>query len=479
MSRARITPEQKVLSYIIDRRLVTPGQKVLVAVSGGPDSVCLLHILSALRHELDIELHIAHLDHQLRGKESAADAAYVATLARKLGIPAAIESRNVKAYRKEHRLSLEEAAREVRYAFLAETACKAGAARVAVGHTASDNVETILMHLVRGSGTRGLQGLQPLHSWKSGATSLTIIRPLLETTREETAAYCRRHRLNPCTDSTNLSPELFRNRVRHELLPLLNKYNPRIAEALQRTARIAADDLDFIDKEVARQQKAITCREGDAVMLDKPQFLARPAAIQRYLLRAAIESLLGDLKDIEAGHIEGVLAALEKPAGRVISLPEGIKFTIEYDRYILAPDTASTCPLPALEKESPLKIPGRTSIPGGEMAASLTTPDKAQGEYSKADEFTAFFDFDKTGDVLTVRRRLKGDKFQPLGLKSPKKLNVFMIDARIPRAWRERIPLVTAPERIIWVTGWRIDEQVKVTGKTRQVLRLEFKRVQA
>ncbi len=215
----KLTPEQRVLRYIREQHLIPPGQKLVVAVSGGPDSVCLLHILFKLRGELDIGLHIAHLNHQLRGKESDADAAYVGELARKLGVTATIEARNVKSYRTQHRLSLEEAAREVRYSFLAEVAAAVKAERVAVGHTASDHVETILMHLIRGSGTGGLRGLLPLTRWRSPGTGITIIRPLLELTREETAAYCRHHRLCPRTEASNLSPEMFRNSIRQKLLP--------------------------------------------------------------------------------------------------------------------------------------------------------------------------------------------------------------------------------------------------------------------
>ena len=471
----KISPEQKVLRFIKERRLVLPWQKLVVAVSGGPDSVCLLHILWKLRQELDIELHIAHLNHQLRGAESDADADYVAGLASKLGIPATIASRDVKAYRAQHHISLEEAAREVRYTFLAGIAAEMGVERVAVGHNASDHIETILMHLIRGSGTRGLRGLLPVNVWQHGKEKLTIIRPLLELTREETVAYCRRHRLQPRTDSSNLSPELFRNRVRLELLPLLRRDNPQVDEALQRTAHLAADDLDFIAKEAALRQDDVARREGDTIIFDKKKFLALPTALKRHIMRQAIDSLLGDLKDIEAKHIEDVLNALEKPAGRVIGLPEGLKFTIEYDKYTLTAAADSTCPFRVLEKEYILQVPGKTAIPGGEMVVSLLSVHQTRKKYSEGNDFTAFFDFAKTGGALKVRHRAAGDRFQPLGLPRSKKLNTFMIDARIPRAWRVRIPIVTAPGQIIWVAGWRIDERVKVTDKTNQVLCLEFR----
>ncbi|MFH1647478.1 MAG: tRNA lysidine(34) synthetase TilS, partial [Chloroflexota bacterium] len=272
------------------------------------------------------------------------------------------------------------------------------------------------------------------------------------------------------------SPEMFRNRIRHELLPLLRDYNPQVAEALCRTARLASADFDFIARESARAWDTLARREGDAIILDRKKFLALPSALKRHLLRTAVESALGNLKDIEAGHIEDVLAALEKPSGKVIGLPEGLTFTIEYDRYVLAPEAAVTCPFPALDNGCVLTIPGNTRQNGWEMAASLTAPDESEDKIGQAKGFTAFFDFDKTGSSLNVRHRLKGDRFQPLGMKVPGKLNSFMMDARIPRAWRGRIPIVASPEQIIWVAGWRIDERVKVTAKTEKVLRLEFRR---
>ena len=283
-------------------------------------------------------MHVAHLDHQLRGKESAGDAQYVARLAKGLGIPATIEKRNVNAYQKEHSISLEEAAREIRYNFLAEVAVAIGTDRVAVGHTLDDHAETVLLHLVRGTGTRGLRGLQPVTSWETTGKELIVVRPLLEVRREETAAYCSSHRLRPHQDATNLSLAPLRNRVRLELLPLLKSYNPQVIEALQRTAHIAGDDIEYLEKEAERLWPRVATTQGNTVVLDKKTLLGLSASMQRNLLRLAIENVGGNLKDIEERHIKELMQALHKPAGKQISLPYGLFFTIDYERYLLGKD---------------------------------------------------------------------------------------------------------------------------------------------
>jgi tRNA(Ile)-lysidine synthase len=463
---------QKVLDFLRNKGLVKSGEKLVVAVSGGPDSVCLLHILVNLRSELGVVLHVAHLNHRLRGKDSDADAVYVAGLARRRGLPATITSRDVEAYRKKKRISLEEAAREVRYDFLADVAQKTGAAQVAVGHTADDHVETVLMHLIRGSGTQGLRGLRPLTTYGD----LTIIRPLLTLTRRETMDCCRQQRLRPRRDASNFSPEPFRNRIRHYLLPELRKYNPQINEALLRTAAIAADDMDYIENEAELLWNKVARQEKGAVIINKKGLTALPPALQRHVLRRAIGAVRGNLKDIEAGHIEAVLNALGKPAGKVIGLPSGLNFTIESDRYVLATDSLALCPLPPLENEVELNIPGRTVLPGWDIEAEITAASEYKKEKGGNADFTAYFDFERTGSRLTVRSRRPGDRFRPLGLRHYKKLNQYMIDAGIPRSWRRRVPIVATPEQIIWVAGWRTDERVKVTNKTLKALRLEFRR---
>lgn len=461
------------LHFIREHHLVSGQHQLLVAVSGGQDSVCLLHILVKLQEELNIKLHVAHLNHQLRGAESKADAQYVSHLAHQLGIPATIEQRDVKAYQARQRTSPEEAAREVRYTFLAEVAKSIGANRVAVGHTTDDHIETILMHLIRGTGTRGLRGLQPGSWWQSSGSGLTIIRPLLPVSRQETADYCHNHQLMPRIDASNLSLSPLRNRIRHQLLPLLQSYNPRVTEALLRTARIADDDLAFLDKESAQLWDKIAQRQGETIILDKEGFLKLPPALKRHLLRAAIEKLSGSLKDIETRHIEEITAALTKPAGRRLSLPGGLVFTIEYNRYLLGLDAAALSPFPVLRNEFVLKIPGETLLPGWHVEATII--DREQME-DKDKNFTAYLNLDKVGGRVVVRCRQPGDRFHPLGMRQPKKLGEFMIDAKIPRAWRQRVPIVCSHQHILWVVGWRIDDRVKVTENTKQVLRLEFER---
>jgi tRNA(Ile)-lysidine synthase len=465
--------EQKVADFFRGQGPISLDKPLVVAVSGGPDSICLLHVLFSLRKELGLRLHVAHLDHGLRGEESVGDAQYVLDLCHKLGVPVTIEQRDVRAYQEQHRLTLEEAAREVRYGFFADAADSIGAGCVAVGHTRDDHVETVLLHIIRGTGTRGLRGLQPVSRLHLAGINLTVIRPLLIVSREETAAYCRRHRLHPRLDTSNLSPEFLRNRMRLELLPLLESYNPRIVEALARTARITADDIDVLDKVAQRHWRRTVQKEGNAIVFNRERFRKTAPGLQRVLLRMALEGLLGTLKDIEARHIEGMLSVISKPAGKKVSLPFGLTFVVEYDRFRLERGHDDTAPFPLLDREYPLAVPGVTAIPGWRIQAEvLSGVQKAD-----ADNLTALFDFRCVAGGIAVRPRRPGDRFQPLGMNEEKKVGRFMMDAHIPQAWRSRIPIVCDAEKVLWVVGYRIDGRAKVTDGTKRVLRLRFERV--
>ena len=467
---------QRVLRFIREHNLVREKKELLlVGVSGGPDSVCLIHILAGLKNTLGIKLHIAHLNHMLRGAESDADSEYVASLAHELGIPATIERRDVKTYQKKYRLSLEEAAREVRYAFFSEVAHSLGGDVVAVGHTADDQIETILMHLVRGTGLAGLRGMQPVSALRSPeAAELKVVRPLLEVRREETKAYCAARGLAPRSDSSNLLPNQLRNKIRSQLIPLLREYNPEIDEALLRMASAAGSDLAYIGKEVSRVWSKVARERPDGVAIDRAELSKLHPALRRHLVRSVFQHLLGDLQDIESVHIESLLEALTKPVGKKLSLPRGLAFHGDYDYGLLTTRDRLAGSFPALDGEHCLNIPGETEFCGWRVRSSILNRRPRKGGEK---ELKACFDLDVAGKKLTVRGRRSGDRFQPLGMESPKKLQDFMVDAKIPSAWRDYVPLVCSPQHIIWVAGWRIDHRARVTPSTRRVLCLEFERV--
>ncbi len=470
-----------ILDSITRSGVLTGHRTVVVGVSGGPDSVCLLHALSALRAELGLRIHVAHLDHRLRGVQSSEDASYVSRLADELGMTSTVESRDVTAYRTERHLSLEEAAREVRYSFFAQVVKLAGATAVAVGHTRDDNVETILMHIVRGTGTRGMRGLLPVTDLQTASGRVTVIRPLLEVTRQETAQYCAEHRLAPRTDESNRSLSLLRNRIRLELLPLMRTYNTQVDDALSRIARIATDEYDFLDQEARRVWDKVAGVESGVVILRKDAVLKLAPALKRQVLRLAVGEFVVDLKDIESGHVETLVEAIDGPSGRVFQLPGGLVFVIERDRCLLGRAGASLCPLPPLEGESPLNVPGQTVVSGWRITARVLPSERGRSASpvtSRPTElaFSACFDYDSIGCSLAVRPVLPGDRFEPLGLGASKKVSRFMMDGGVPLSWRKRVPIVVTPQQVAWVVGWRIDDRLRVTDETSKVLLIDFAR---
>ncbi|UCD08020.1 MAG: tRNA lysidine(34) synthetase TilS, partial [Dehalococcoidales bacterium] len=422
--------EPRVLQFILNNSLLLDTNKLLVAVSGGPDSVCLLLVLMKLREELGIDLHIAHLNHKLRDVESDNDAEYVSKLAQKLGLSVNIEERDVEEYRSRHGGTMEEAAREVRYDFLAETAKSVKAGAVAVGHTREDNIETIIMHLVRGTGTRGLRGLKPVTQMNFRTGMVRIIRPLLEINRDETLSYCRANGYEPRIDVSNESLAPLRNRIRHQFIPLLESFNEQVGEALLRDARIAADELDFLNGVAGELWGSIVKKGRNKITIDKKGFIGLPPALQRHLLRQSIESVTGSLKDIEVRHIESIIDALNLQSGKRITLPAELQFIVEYDRFLLAHEVASLSPLPALDSEHVLNVPGQTEFSGWRVNVDVVAPEQVK---DSDNNYIAYFDHEKVGDELTVRPRKTADRFFPLGMDQPKKVGEFMIDTKIPR----------------------------------------------
>jgi tRNA(Ile)-lysidine synthase len=467
--------EKRISGFIREYGLISGGEKVLVAVSGGPDSVCMLYVLNNLKEMLDIQLHVAHLDHGLRD-ESGADAQYVTNLASSLALPVTVEKSDVAELKSRRKISLEEAAREARYRFLEGTARQTGAKRVAVGHTRDDQAETTLMHILRGSGIQGLRGLRPAAHIPYGdkEDGIWVIRPLLEITRRETEAYCAAVSLQPRKDITNDQVRFLRNRIRAELLPLLRQYNADIDSALLRLADLAGEDTDFIDEQAAAVCNSLVTGEGRITCLDSGKLRGLPLALQRRVFRMMIERACGSLHDIESVHIDALVRLLFSSTGRSVYLPGGTVVTNERSRMVVTAPGTAACPWPVLDSDHALNIPGETKLPGWLISATIMS----ENFFKDDDIFSASFDLDKAGRRLSVRGRRPGDRFRPLGMAHSRKIQDFMVDSSIPRSWRDSVPIVYSPQQIVWIVGWRIDDRAKVTTATQNVLRLDFHRAE-
>ena len=470
---------------------LTGGAHLVVAVSGGPDSLALLFSLFRLKGELGLDLHGAHLDHGLRGEASEADAQFVAQMFRRLGIDFTSERADVPTYRKSRRLSLEEAARQVRYDFLARVAAERRADAIALGHTSDDQAETVLMHIMRGSGLTGLRGMDPSTFRTINAVKVRLVRPLLRSSRGDTVGYCRALGLKPRLDESNLSTEHNRNRVRIELLPVLEQYNPAVRDALIRLSRSAAEGVEYLDSRLdALWQEAVRQGEG-YIALKKDVFNRLEPAMQAHLLRRAVTRVKGDLNELKQVHVDDMARLMDGPAGRILHLPGGVRFSVGYAEGAIALFEGDACPLPPLNGEHQLNIPGETLVCGWRVTATLvaTSPSEAfgrplidgeplskqhrnegNGETAGADlalgygasRLAAHLRYEAVGRSLSLRSRRPGDRFQPLGMAGQKKLQDFMVDAKIPRQWRDRVPLVISPRGVVWVAGWRIADWARL-----------------
>jgi tRNA(Ile)-lysidine synthase len=468
--------ERRVLRCIQSQGLVSAAERALLAVSGGPDSTALLLVLAhlAAAGALKLDLWLAHFDHGLRRRaDREAERAFLSGLAAKLGVPLVVGQGDVRTHARQHRLSLEEAARELRYRFLAGESEKVGIRVIATGHTADDQAETVLMHLVRGSGLAGLAGMRPSSSWPfPGHEGLLLVRPLLDVSRKETERYCQEEGLSPCLDVTNVLLGPLRNRIRHQLLPLLRRYNPRIEGALLRLAAASASDLAYLEETVRAFWQALAIEDKGSVTFRRSELAALSPAIRDRLLLAACQQLLADARQIEAVHIRSMVEALAKPAASHLSLPGGLTFAVdgEFVRLMLGREEA---PKAGPIGETPLAVPGRTTLAGWLVEADILSGQKVE---VGTDPYEAFLDYQAVGGRLTVRSRRRGDRFRPLGLGGDKKLQDYLVDAKVPRDERDAVPLVCASWGIAWVVGHRIDERARVREATGAVLHLRFRR---
>jgi len=458
--------EQSVQQTIRTRNLLHPGERLFVAVSGGPDSVALLACLVALRSRWDWEIMVGHVNHGLRGPEREADAQFVQTLGERWGLP--VKVTNLELKKSEVKLqkgSLQELARNARYAVLEQWVRDMGASKLALGHTADDQAETVLLWMLRGSGTGGLAGIPPKRA-------PGIIRPLIDIARNEILAYLHERGLVYRTDSSNTQPIYLRNRIRQDLVPHLKTFSPGIVRVLTRQADLLRDDHTYLEE---ISQKAIqhmcSFEKDGTVRIDTGALCSLPLPIRRRVVRCCMQRFTKNSKSPRFDVVEGVLHQVEQGHSGWMTQIKGVEVSQEYDQLLLRPRNR--------EREFQESSDSQTTgLPIPSEIVWSSTGQRLCIEYKQSEPVTSsnaltsvYFDAETFTPELAVRSWVPGDTFCPKGLGGrKKKLQDFFSDIKLPRSQRNKVPLVVAPEGILWVGGLREDERFQVSSTTKSVV---------
>jgi tRNA(Ile)-lysidine synthase len=456
----------KAAAIIKKYSMLSGGENVLVGLSGGPDSVCLLHVLHMLREKLRLELNALYVDHGLRPDETPAEIDFCKKLCDGLRIPFSTKAIDVKAYALAEKLNIQEAARLMRYWSYDMAVHELQSHSIALAHTADDQAETLLMRLFRGSGTTGLSGIPPVRK--------NIIRPLIEIERREIEKFLDDNGFDFVVDSSNLKRDYVRNKIRLSLIPHLKEFNPDLIGTLSKTAALFRDDERYFGIIVTKTLMKLISRKTDTrIELFLSPFGSMDKVIMRRVLRRAIDETKG-LRGISFVHIEDIIGLLrDGDPGDRIYLPRGIRVIKEYSTLVL------TSEAPVTLNTYQIEVPGDTILKeaGMVLKSSLISKEEADA-CSKFGLWVSFglFDADCLTLPLSARPRKKGDYFYPAGFKHRKKLQDFFVDQKVPRDERNRVPMLISGEDIIWIVGHRGDERFIVHEGTKRVLKIEIKK---
>ncbi|OPJ64989.1 tRNA lysidine(34) synthetase TilS [Clostridium chromiireducens] len=462
----------KVLSYIRDNNLIKPGDKVLIALSGGPDSVCLLNILFQLKEELEIEIAAAHLNHLLRGDDSYKDEEYVTNICREMGIRYFIKRVDINEYSKEYKVSSEMAGRSVRYDFFDEILKKEGFNKIATAHNANDQAETILFRIMRGTGLEGIVGIKAFRDEK-------IIRPILCLGREEIEKYIESKNLKPRIDKTNFERIYNRNKIRLDILPYMKaNFNEDIVQTLNRMSVLLKKDNEFLEK-LSLDLYNKYCVEYDDYFIIKREIFREEEAVLNRTLRHAITKYSKSNYDFEMKHIYMIIDLAKKESGKVSELPNQIYVENIYgDIYIKRKK----------EKLNTINIKEEINLNKNNahnntiefrnyyIKFSVMNNHKENSINLNESNLIKYFDFDKVNGIISVRNRKNGDKIVPLGMNGSKKLKDIFIDMKISKDERDTIPILCFDERVAWIIGVRNSEEYKVTAQSKNILKVVVER---
>lgn len=443
------------------------GETVLISVSGGPDSLTLLYLFNELKSEYNLDLHVFHLNHLTRGQAGRDDARFVEETAKRLKFPSTILKADVPAYILANKTSPEDGARQVRYQLLGNVADEIGADRIALGHTADDCIETYLMRVIRGAGLDGLRSIPPVYG--------DIIRPLIATARASVMEYCVSEGLRPRTDETNEETVFLRNKIRGELIPLLEReFNPSIKKEILKEISTIDADVELLEELAGRAWETSAEAGKVSVALDRPAFLKLPLAIQRRLLRLAAVELVGEPTLLSYQNTADIIAkVVAGESGASLDLPGGLSARREYDIIFIEPALDTSADETPVFPVTALRVPGvtRLDLLNTVIEATFAGPDTLD---KTAGEDVAFLDAGLVTGSGKVRPAHDGDRFTPLGMEGTKKLSDVFIDAKIPRPTRQLTSVVEFGGNIVWVAGYRIDDRYKVTRRTKRMLVLRL-----
>jgi tRNA(Ile)-lysidine synthase len=451
-----------VKATILKHQMIQPGDRVVVAVSGGPDSVCLLDVLCRIREAIPMELFVAHLNHGLRPDEDQLETEFVNGLASSRGLPCRV---GCLSHLRPADPSLEDKARESRYRFLEESRRAFSAQKTALGHTLTDQAETFVMRLLRGSGPHGMGAIPPRRDNR-------FIRPLIELPREQVLSYLASRDLDFMEDSSNRDPRFLRNRMRETLFPVLKSFQPRVIEILGHTADVLREDEAWLAEQARDWVKgaSLSADEGE-VRLPASAMAALPPALMNRVIRYAIALVKGGLWGISSRHVASVRGlAMSRKASAKINLPGEVTARRVYGQLILSRVREQGTDQFCYRLEGPgtyrlARLGCVFRLQELEGQGNLVTPPSAN---------TAFFDAEKIDYPLVIRNVRPGDRFVPHGMAGRKKLQDFFIDRKIPREMRSRLPLLVQGEAVIWVCGHRTDDRFRVHPATRRILRVDL-----
>lgn len=459
---------KKIIEFIEKNHMIQQGDRIIVGVSGGADSVCLLFTLLKLKNVYDLTLIVVHIEHGLRGEESIQDARFVERLAKREGLLYRQHSCNITAIAKEEKISEEEAGRKARYTFFRAIKEELKCQKIAVAHNQNDQSETILFHLLRGSGLRGMRGMEPV--------SGEIIRPLLDTSRREIEGYLVQWGETYRQDKTNFETDYTRNKIRLDLLPRVEQMiNPKAIEHIAEFGKAASEAEEYLEEIALNLAKEMVMKnKPSGIVIDTKGLLGQKPIISKYVIRVALKEYVGHLKDITSHHIESLLELGKMDVGKSISLPGNLQAVKGY-RSIVIERAREVIKEETIMEEVPLKIPGITSWGTFQFSTCIKTKEEIEKERITQNRCTKFFDYDTIKIAPCVRSRRSGDFIVIDKEGRKKKLKEYLIHEKIPRTLRDTIPVLALGSQLLWIGGYRMGENYRPSEETEKILVISMK----